>query len=53
VVLKMLKGKSVSNFRQPRDLIYRQSDTPTEKRKLTLFPGDDKEVRLLLMTTMR
>ncbi len=49
----MLKGKSGSDFRQPRDLINRQSDSPTEKRKLTLSPGDDKKVRLLLMATMR
>jgi hypothetical protein len=39
-VAKMLKRKLVSDFRQSRGLLTKQSDKPNRKRQLTLFPRD-------------
>jgi hypothetical protein len=34
---KMLKEKSENNFRQPRGLLNRQSDSPTLKKRVNLL----------------
>jgi hypothetical protein len=48
----MLKEKLENDFRQPRDLLNGQRDSPTKKSQHTLYPGDVEEVRLLKMMMM-
>jgi hypothetical protein len=42
-----------NGFRQPRDLLNRESDSPTKKESTYSFPGDFEEVRLLKIMVMR
>ncbi len=39
---KRLKGKLVSNLRQPRDLLNRLSNSPNKRYNLLFFKGDDE-----------
>jgi hypothetical protein len=52
VVAKDNQEMLENNFRQPRDLLNRQSGSPTKKSQHTLYPGDVEEVRLLEMMMM-
>jgi hypothetical protein len=48
------KEKGLANaFRQPGDLLNGHSGSPTKNSKLTLYPGDVKDKRLLKMMMVR
>jgi hypothetical protein len=50
---KTLKGKSENNFRQPRGLPNRQSDSPSKKESTYSLSRGGEEVRLLQIIMIR
>jgi hypothetical protein len=53
VVVQTLKKNLKNDFRQPRDLLNGQSESPAKKSQLTLYPGDVDAARFLKMMMMR